>query len=335
MEIIAEVAQGFEGKRQQSLLLLQAAAAARADAVKYQLVIADELATRDYKHHPLFRQLEMDRSVWAEIASAAAEAGIKLHFDIFGPTSLALAAEIGAEAVKIHATDIANVALLRQVSESPISRVVLGAGGANWSEIESALDVLSNKEVVIMLGFQGYPTATEDNQIARVSLVCRRVFERSGAVAVGFADHADPLSPLRFSLSAEALGAGATILEKHLTLGRCMKLEDFESALNPDEFAEYVKVLRACGSAMGTASAVDDFGMSPSEKDYRLMIRRHVVSSTDLTKGTKVEPEHLTLKRSGAEKPVMDLRAVYGKILARDIPENTPVILSDFVPPPP
>jgi N,N'-diacetyllegionaminate synthase len=65
IEIIAELAQGFEGRPEQARLLMKAAASAGADAAKYQLVYADELATPDYKYYDLFRSLEMPDDVWA------------------------------------------------------------------------------------------------------------------------------------------------------------------------------------------------------------------------------------------------------------------------------
>lgn len=331
MEIIAELAQGFEGKPEQALLLMKAAHSAGADAVKYQLVYADELATEDYKYFDLFRSLEMDDSRWQFLADQARELGIRLQLDIFGAKGLGLAERIGVTAVKLHGTDISNTALLEQVAASALPRVLLGAGGAYWGEIQNALAILRHKEVVVLLGFQGYPTQTEDNEISRVRLMIERLSECSDHVTVGFADHAQADSPLRFALSAMALGAGATVLEKHLTLGRCMKLEDFESALNPDEFSEYVETLRACALAGGQAKESDDFGMSTSEARYRQMIRRHVVSAGPLAKGTKLQPTDLVLKRSSAEFPITSLQDVYGKVLCRDVVTNSPLSIDDFV----
>src|SRR5687767_1646246 len=69
--IIAELAQGYEGKPQQAMALLDAAAQAGADAAKFQLVYAEELATPDYQHFALFKKLEMADDVWAELSSHA------------------------------------------------------------------------------------------------------------------------------------------------------------------------------------------------------------------------------------------------------------------------
>ena len=330
LEIIAELAQGFEGRPEQARLLVKAAATAGADAAKLQLVYADELATPDYKHYALFRTLEMADEVWAGLAASATMWGIALQLDIFGSRSLQLAERIGVGAIKLHPTDIANVGLLEEVARSRVSRVLLGAGGAHMAELAVALDMLKGKQVVVLLGFQGYPTPTETNQIARVRMLAEKLGRSHPHAVVGFADHALPDSPLRHALAATAVGAGARVLEKHLTLGQVMKLEDHESALNPDDFAEFVQVLRGCAAAIGGTGEAEDFGMSELERGYRKAIRRHVVSNHALSEGATLKPADITLKRTSVENPMVDLDQAYRKRLKSDLPANAPVTAADL-----
>ena len=330
IEIIAELAQGFEGRPEQARLLMKAAAAAGADAAKYQLVYDEELATPDYKNYDLFRSLEMEDAVWQGLAEYARELGIRLYLDVFGNRGMQLAERIGVTAVKLHGTDIANVGLLEEVAESSIPKILLGAGGALLNELENAINILSGKEIVMLLGFQGYPTPNEANQIARVSLIAHRLGQSHPSVLVGFADHASPDSPLRYAHAATAIGAGARVLEKHLTLGQIMKLEDHESALNPDEFAEFCWVLRDCAIAYGESKDCTDFGMHDAEQGYRKMIRRHVVVRHDLATGARLKPTDLVLKRSSAEDVLTDLTLAYDKTIRRDLKNNTPISPKDI-----
>jgi N,N'-diacetyllegionaminate synthase len=330
LEVVAELAQGFEGRAEQARLLVKAAAAAGADAAKFQLVYADELATPDYEHYVLFRSLEMVDEIWEGLASYATEVGIRLHLDIFGTRSLRLAERIGVAAIKVHGTDIANAGLLGEVAASSVQRVVLGAGGAHASELQQALAILAAKQVVVLVGFQGYPTAVDANQIARVRFLVQRVAQIHPNVAVGFADHALPDTPLRYALAATAIGAGATVIEKHLTLSRNMKLEDHEAALNPDEFSEFTQVVRSCAAALGESSDADDFGMSSSERGYRNLIRRHVVTSRDLSKNSMIVPTDVVLKRTAAEDVLTDLGSVYQKQLRADLRKNSPISPADI-----
>ena len=108
VEIIAEAAQGFEGSPALARLLVRAATAGGADAIKFQLVYADELATPAYAYYALFRQLEMASTDWAAVVKDAVDSGLRVAFDVFGPRSLDLALELGAAAVKIHASDFST-----------------------------------------------------------------------------------------------------------------------------------------------------------------------------------------------------------------------------------
>jgi len=330
IQIIAELAQGFEGNSGQARLLMKAAAAAGANAAKFQMVYADELATPDYEHYHLFKSLEMPNDVWQDLMYLASDLGIELQLDIFGIQSLRVSEQIGIKTIKLHGTDIANIGLLHEVAKSSIEKVLLGAGGAYLAELDMALEILSTKQVIILLGFQGYPTLTPDNQIARVALLVNRFKSSGQAVKVGFADHAEQNSPLSYALAAAAIGAGATTLEKHLTLGRVMKLEDHESALNPDEFLEFTQTMRGCYSAIGVSSLVEDFGMSIGEQQYRKKIRRHVVASRNLEIGTVIGPNDLVLKRTSADQPLTDISTIYKKSLKKPVTENLPITLAHF-----
>jgi N,N'-diacetyllegionaminate synthase len=238
---------------------------------------------------------------------------------------------MGVTVVKLHGTDTANIGFLEQIACSSVPKILLGAGGAYASELKRALDILSGKEVVVLLGFQGYPTPNETNQIARIQVLADRLNQAHPNVRVGFSDHSpqDP-PPLRYTLAATAIGAGAKVIEKHLTLGKVMKLEDHESALNPDEFAEFCVVMRGCADAFGGATQAEDFGMSQTEQGYRKMIRRHVVTSRDLPTGTRISPADLVLKRSSGEQVITDLELAYGKILNRTLSANSPLSPGDI-----
>ncbi|VUX54987.1 NeuB family protein [uncultured Woeseiaceae bacterium] len=327
-EIVAELAQGFEGRVEQAMLLMKAAAKAGADAAKFQLVYADELATPDYQYYELFQTLEMTDGEWKSLAGFGAENGVELHVDIFGSKSLQLAEKLGVQVIKLHGTDISNVGLLVEVAGSSVPRVMLGAGGAYHDEIERALEILSGKKVVVLLGFQGYPTPNDANQIARVRLFTEKY--ASDTVSIGFADHATPDTGLRYGLAATAIGAGACVIEKHLTLGKVMEIEDFESALNPDEFVEFCDVVRSCAEALGATSDTPNYNMSESELGYRKMIRRHVISAHDLKEGQMLSASDVVLKRCSSENVLTDIEAVYGKVLTRPVAPNSPVTQEDI-----
>lgn len=324
VEIIAELGQGFEGCPEQAKLLVKAAAKAGANAAKFQLVYADELATPDYEYYELFSNLEMEDQAWCDIKTVCDEFGIELILDVFGETGLKLAEKIEVKSIKLHATDINNIGFLKSLAKSSINRIMLGAGGAHGKEILNAIKVLGDKEIVLFHGFQGYPTLIEDNQVSRLQIWAEE-FAKYSNVTLGFSDHADPESTTSISLPAFAIGLGAKILEKHLTLGCCMELEDHESAMNPDKFKIFVDCMKDIELAYGSSDSSNDFGMSKSESMYRLAVRRHVVAIQDISTDKYISHEDVGLKRTSSKTPCTDLRAVYGKKVKAVIRKNLAV----------
>ena len=326
LEIIAEMAQGFEGNYTQAKLLIKAAASAGADAAKFQVVYADELATPDYEYYKLFKSLEMKDEEWTSLNKYSTENNIKLYLDVFGIKSLSLCEKIGIKAIKLHPTDITNLSLLESVSKSNINNIIIGAGGANLDEIENALAILKNKTVDLLLGFQSYPTENKDNHICRVKTLENALENKFSNFRMGFADHAQPNDGLKYAIACTAIGAGSKILEKHLTLGKVMEMEDHESALNPDEFKDFVYIIKECAASFGSVKGIsNDFNMSDSEKKYRKVIRRHVVASKSLKQGDIIKNEDLILKRSASKDVIYDLNKVYGRKLKTDISKNAPI----------
>ena len=144
VEIVAELAQGFEGCFEQAKLLVRAAAKAGANAAKFQLVYADELATPDYQYYDLFTDLEMTDDQWSDVKSLCDSYDIELILDVFGKKGLKVAEKLHLKTIKLHATDINNIGFLSDISESSIERIMVGTGGAYVDEIKRAVDVLGS-----------------------------------------------------------------------------------------------------------------------------------------------------------------------------------------------
>lgn len=325
-KIIAEIAQGYEGNLNQSKLLVKAASKAKANAVKFQLVYANEIATPDYEYFNLFKDLEMSDKDWQEIKEYSKEQSIELMFDIFGEKSLSLAEKLETNSIKIHGTDLTNLKLLNLVSKSKISTVILGIGGSTLNEINTAVNILENKKLILLQGFQGYPTKTEHNNLSRIELLKTKI---NGINTFGFADH-ETDDNLKLILPALAVAKGFQVLEKHLTLGKIMELEDYESALNPDEFFKFVKIIRSTEKSIGGFKDQKDFGMSESESQYSKKIRKHVVSTRRIPQGSILKPDYLTLKRTSSKEFIQDLNKVYNKKTRSLIEKNNPIKPKDI-----
>lgn len=321
--IIAEIAQGYEGNLELAKLLLRASAKAKADIVKFQMVYADDLATPSYEHYDLFRSLEFSVDQWSELYDLAKTYQVSLCVDVFGKKSVDIAKELGLEILKIHPTDINNADLLSSLNKEQYS-IIVGIGGATLTEIKAALKILSKpKSIVLMPGYQAYPTPNDDNQVSRIAYLSKILRDINSNIKFGFADHVVNDENYSVALNAMAFAAGATYFEKHISLGNCTELEDFESALQPDQFAFFADKLRDAIKAYGITQEKDDFGMSAYEATYRKKISRSWVAARDLKTGSVLTRSDLSFKRTGDnEIQNLELVQLIGKKLKLDIEEN-------------
>jgi N,N'-diacetyllegionaminate synthase len=325
--IIAEAAQGFEGNVTLARLLVKAAKAGNADIVKFQLVLADELATRDYAYYGLFKQLEMPLADWRAVADDAEKAGLGLAFDIFGPESLRLAIELGARAVKLHSTDFFNGKLVA-AAQRAAPRLLFSVGGIEADEIAAFVERAhpdARAKLTMMYGFQAEPTLTGDNNLARLASLRQRLPN----LDLGFMDHADGTGDDAGWLGVLALPYGVSTLEKHITLDRSIELEDYISALSPSEFATYVKRVRLAEAALGSAC----LDLSEPERAYRGRAVKVVVAAKTLAPGTVINDDVVSLLRApkeGQRTSFQTLDGVLGRTVAREIAAGTPVNAEDL-----
>lgn len=323
LKIIAEAGQGFEGKYILAKKLLNAAIKGNSDTIKYQLVYADELCTEDYSHYKFFKSLELKDNEWKSLKKISQKHNIELQFDIFGSQSLKLCEKLNTKTVKIHPTDISNGRLLVLLKGSKIKNIILGVGGASYNEILFALEKLKSKKIILMFGFQGYPTPINTNQLSRINLIKKKLLKKFKNISYGFADHEPSKSLLRYTVPAVAVGIGFQYIEKHITLKTKRKLEDSESALDPLEFKIFSDTLKESFLSIGFSQDKNLFSMSKEELNYRNKIRRHVITTKALKKGTIIKYNDLALKRSSEKNPLKNINQVIGKKLKIALSKNS------------
>ena len=322
IEIIAEVAQGFEGDKKLTELLTAGAIYSGADAIKYQLVYADELATPDYEYYQLFKSLEMDQEVWEEVSQKIHKNGRNLYFDIFGKKSLAIAKKVAADGVKISTTEFYNRSLIQDALES-FKKIFISVGGISSEDIDSLeKDLLAqySGKICLMYGFQAEPTPLADNNILKLKSFKARYSDYQ----IGFMDHSDGGTEEAYNLILLAMGTEIDAVEKHITLDRALEIEDYISGLPPGDFRKYVEKIRRYEEALGSANLV----LSKLENEYRKKASKLVVAVTDLKKGYVLSGEDVVLKRCGIlinTAPVRKLEDAVNKQLTEDIKQNTPI----------
>lgn len=319
IEIIAEIAQGYEGNPKLAELLVKGAVVANADAIKLQLVFADELCIPTYPYYGLFKSLEMSDEVWMGLVNRVHEAGKRIYFDVYGDRSLALARSSGADGVKISTTDFYNLPLIKQAF-SDFDTVFVSTGGVPIEDIDELMHMYAlPKKLTLMHGFQAEPTETADNNLARIATLRARY----PGIGIGFMDHSLGSGAEAFNLPLVTLGLGVNSIEKHITLDYSLQIEDYISALSVDRFGEFVRMIRVMEPALGSP----ELSLTSKEAEYKKRSGKVVVASRDLQKGVRITESDVAMKRvstTPSESYYRQVTPVIGKILAAPLEKDCP-----------
>ncbi|MFH1283598.1 MAG: N-acetylneuraminate synthase family protein [bacterium] len=318
--IIAEIAQGFEGSKKLVELYLKAFVYSGADAIKFQIFYADELALPDYAYYSLFKSLELSFDIWKNAVKEVHKKGREFYSDIYGIDSLKKLELCGLDGYKIHSTDINNIYLLKYVAKTR-KKVFLSTGGSDLKEIETALSIFDKCDVTLMVGFQAEPTEISENNLNRINIL-KNLFKKP----VGFQDHTAGDSILQAYPSFVAMGLGACCIEKHLTLSRAARVEDYVSALIPEEFQQWVYAVKEVYKSLGKK----EWKLTRRENEYKAKVKRAVCSIKDIKKGDIITQNSVTLKRANDKDAIFSLSNVIGKKTLRHISRNSSIKTNDL-----
>jgi N,N'-diacetyllegionaminate synthase len=327
LNFIAELAQGYEGKLNLALDLIHGAKLADADYVKIQIVFADELSTKKFCAYDIFKSLRLSKLDWLKIANYSKKLKINLITEVFGSKSLNVAKYINSKYIKIHPTDINNFSLISKIKKLKPKIIFVGIGGAKKEEILDCLKLLQNFKVVFLHGHQTLPTPNEDLNISRIAKLTREFENIHQNFKFGIADHVVPNDIDQLPIISLAMGAGISYVEKHLTTNRVFKLEDHESALNPDEFKKLIIDCKRIFKIYGK----NTFSLSKSEKKYRDLTRRVIVAKKNLKKNKILNASNLTAKRSPEPNGFFSFEKLFGKKTKINIKKDTVITKNHIV----
>lgn len=248
--LIAEAGVNHNGDIELAKRLVDEAAAAGADIVKFQTFNADRLATSnapkaDYQNRTtgsvesqfeMLRNLELTADMHDLLRNHCELRGIEFFSTGFDVGSLDYLHSIGVSRFKVPSGELTNLPYLRHLASFG-KPIILSTGMANLGEIEAAIDVfescgLKRQDIAVLHCNTEYPTPMADVNL-RAMCSIRDTFD----VAVGYSDHT-----LGIEVPIAAVALGATVIEKHLTLDRDLPGPDHRASLEPDEFAAMVVV---------------------------------------------------------------------------------------------
>lgn len=323
--VIAEAGVNHNGDPRTARGLIDAAAAAGADAVKFQTFVADRLVAAGtpkaaYQQRQgdagetqgdMLRSLELTAKTHRELQDHCRARHIEFLSTPFDEGSVDLLDGLDVEAFKVPSGEITNLPLLAHIAAKR-RPVIMSTGMSFLDEVRAAVRALREAgcaELVLLHCTSAYPADP-----LTANLRAMQTLAREFDVPIGYSDHTPGTA---VALAAAALGAA--VIEKHLTLDRTLPGPDHAASLEPDEFARLVDGVRTVTRALG------DGVKQPVEGEPELarLVRRSIVAASDLPAGTRLTPAMLTVKRPGTGLPPAALPSVIGRRLRRDIAKDT------------
>ena len=324
--VIAEAGVNHNGRLDMALRLVDAAAEAKADAVKFQLYRAAEQASRtastanyQYERTGAKSMLDMAQDYdlpWDahhRIAAHCRQRGIMYMASCFDAAAVDHFRSIGGHCIKIGSGEITNIHLLKHIGRSGLP-VLLSTGMSSLRDVQDAVDILNIQGTTSLGLFQctsSYP-APHHSVNLRAMATLRSAFR----VPVGLSDHT-----IDATAAVGAVVLGAHMIEKHFTLDKSLPGPDHAMSLDAGELVILVKAVRDAEALLGTEIKHVD----ASEISTRSVARRSIVASRAIRRGDLLSEANLTLKRPATGIDPRKWDDVCGRRAAVDIEEDIPL----------
>ncbi len=320
--IIAEAGVNHNGDMAMACALIDAAADAGADLVKFQTFSADQLVTgsarkaeyqtkttaADEPQRDMLKRLELSAAMHEQLIAHAARRGIEFFSTAFDLDSLDYLMRLGMTRIKVPSGEITNLPYLRKVGGFG-RPVILSTGMATLGDIEAALNVLEQagtprQQIIVLHCNTEYPVPMNE-----VNLRAMQSIAQAFGVQVGFSDHTEGIE---IAIAAAALGA--CVIEKHFTLDRELPGPDHRASIEPNELARMICSIRNVELALGDGIKRP----CTSEQRNRSIARKSLVAVRAIRAGEVFSEDNLTAKRPGTGISPMRLHEVLGRKASRD-----------------
>jgi len=322
--IIAEAGVNHGGDIAVAKRLIDVAAEAGADAVKFQAFRTEQLILENVAKAPyqqktteadesqfsMLKKLEMTNRQNLELRDYCRQRGILFLTTPFDEVSLDELDELDLPAYKVASTDLTNLPLLEKIAAKQ-KPIFLSTGMSYLAEVELALACLApiNSQVVLLQCSANYPIADED-----ANLNVLKTYRRNFDVLLGYSDHSVGIGAAPYTLPL-----GAKVVEKHFTLDKSETGPDHSASLDPDELREFVRTVRRVEAFLG------DGIKSPSlaESRTRKSLQKYFVARRPIRAGEPFSDENLLAKRTGGAgiSPIYR-QALIGQPAPRDFRED-------------
>jgi N-acetylneuraminate synthase len=319
--VIAEAGVNHDGDIAKALRLVDVAAAAGADAVKFQTFSAERLVTTtapkaEYQKRgtsaaesqfEMLKRLELSRADHLTLFSHAATRGIEFMSTPFDEHCADFLQELGVKRFKVSSGDLTNLPLLVHLAATKLP-VILSTGMATMGEVERAIETFlaaGGGPLSVLHCTSNYPARPDD-----VNLLAMQTIGVAFGVPVGYSDHT-----LGTEVAIAAVALGARIIEKHFTLDTSAPGPDHAASLTPEQLVAMVRAIRTVEVALGDGIKRP----RASEREVAAVARKSLVASLPLAVGHVLTAADLTMRRPGTGLPWEVLGLVVGRHLRRPL----------------
>lgn len=335
--IIAEAGVNHNGDLQKALDLIDAAAAARVDYVKFQTFKAETIVNpsaqkADYQiknmsgesdtQFEMLKKLEMGLDWYEVLIERCQEKGVKFLSTGFDSESIDFLDSLEIPFYKIPSGEITNKPYLQHIAQKG-KDIILSTGMSTIGEIEAAIYVIAAEgitrdRITVLHCNTEYPTPMKD-----VNLLAMNHIARELGVKVGYSDHT-----LGIEVPIAAVALGACVIEKHFTLDRSLPGPDHAASLEPNELKAMVSAIRNIEEAIGGSGIKE-----PSESEMKniSVARKSLHTLKELKAGVMLSKDDLIALRPGNGISPMLIDEVMGKVLNKDLPAHYLLKAEDLI----
>lgn len=319
--IIAEAGVNHNGSIVMAKQLIDAAAIAGVDYVKFQTFKAEKLVTKDAKQadyqqrnaaddsqYSMLKKLELSEAQHEELIAYCMEKGVKFLSTAFDMESVEYLHSLRLGLWKIPSGEITNYPYLKAIAQYG-KPVILSTGMCEMEDVQNAVDVLckhglKKEQITVLHCNTEYPTPMQD-----VNLKAMQEIKDAIGVKVGYSDHTQGIE-----VPIAAVALGAEVIEKHFTLDRTLPGPDHKASLEPNELKAMVDAIRNIEQALGDGRK----HVSESERKNMAIARKSIVAARDINHGEMLTEDNLCVKRPGNGISPMRWEDVIGTCAKRD-----------------
>ena len=330
--IIAEVGVNHNGNIKKAKKLIDAAAEAGVDAVKFQTFNTDKLVTKNapkanYQNettnqnesqYDMLKKLELSKNDHEVLIKYCKKKNIKFMSTPFSFDTVDLLEEVDIDLYKIGSSDTNNLPLLKYIAEKD-KPIILSTGMSTLTEVSEAVDTIlsiGNERLVLLHRVSNYPAQYEN-----INLKAMETMKKAFNMEVGYSDHT-----LDIEVPIAAVARGAKVIEKHFTLDKSMEGPDHKASLNPLELKKMVKSIRNVEKALGRLIKKP----SVNEKQNKKTVRKSLVINKEKSKGDIIKENDIEIKRPGTGIEPKYLDIIVGMKLINNTNKDQVLHWDDF-----